>query len=465
MVWRSEITLTQSPKHFFARLHHHFSSAVFLENAMPQQPFSRYSILVADPIASLICQLPQVLVKTQEGTKSFDSLWSAMRFTLAEYAPPDYEPSSTFNGGCIGFLSYDLGVSFWKEKIPYIPNSLPEAYFLFYDWSLVYDHFQERWLFYGDQIRLQEMVELDKQTKNQPFPEHDVKVGEIHSNFSCEQYCQLVEEIQELIRQGTVYQVNLSRELHASFQGEPLALYQKLVDAHPASYCAFIPFSQHDAVLSVSPELFFKLHNRKVTVRPIKGTAPRFEDSAKDFISRQQLKHSEKDFAELMMIVDLERNDLGRVCAVGSVHVPKLWQLETFASVHHLVSTIEGMLDEQYDVFDLIQSLFPCGSITGTPKLSAMQQIAKLEKRLRGVYTGSVGWISFDGNAEFNVAIRTPVVHQQQLSIGLGGGIVIDSNPLQEYEETLHKGKKLIETLNLWSSKLSNQSIKLSKFD
>ncbi len=447
MVCRSDITLAQSPKHFFARLHHEFPNATFLENTMPQVSPSCYSILAADPVASLTCQLPQILVETPSNTRSFDSLWSALRSTLAEFVPDAVSPAPTFNGGCIGFLSYDLGVSFWREKIPYLPSSLPEAYFLFYDWSLVYNHLQEKWSFYGNQVRLQEILDLDQKTKNLPLPQNHVKVGQLHSNLSCEQYCQLVEEIQECIRQGVVYQVNLSRELCASFEGNPLALYQELVNAHPASYCAFLPFGQNDAVLSASPELFFKLQNRQVMVRPIKGTAPRFEDLAKDSTSQQLLQKSSKDLAELMMIVDLERNDLGKVCEVGSVYVPKICKLETFASVHHLVSTIEGVLDQKHDVFDLIQALFPCGSITGTPKLSAMQQIAKLENRRRGIYTGSIGWISFDGNAEFNVAIRTPVVHQGQISIGLGGGIVIDSQPLKEYEETLHKGKKLVQTL------------------
>ena len=251
----------------------------------------------------------------------------------------------------------------------------------------------------------------------------------------------------EYIHAGDVFQVNYAHEFSAPCEGDPLALYAALRAANPAPYGAYLDLGQDGAVLSTSPELFLRVRGREVETRPIKGTRPRGATDEQDAALAAELMTSQKDAAELAMIVDLMRNDLGRVCEPGSIVVAEEGAIESYATVHHRVATVTGRLEEGYDRVDLIAAAFPGGSVTGAPKVRAMEIIDELEESRRGPYTGSIGILTDDGNMELNIAIRTAVVSRGSVRVHVGGGIVADSDPVAEYEETLAKGQAMFSAL------------------
>lgn len=265
--------------------------------------------------------------------------------------------------------------------------------------------------------------------------------------FSRPDYEQAVRRVLEYIAAGDCYQVNLSQRFRAPLSRSPWELYESLRRISPAPYAAFLDCGDHQ-VLSSSPELFLKVEGRDVETRPIKGTRPRGKTPEEDRARAAELVASVKDRAELLMIVDLERNDLGRVCEYGSVRVPELYRLESYANVHHLVATVRGRLRPEVGPLECLRAAFPGGSITGAPKIRAMEIIEDLEPVRRGVYTGAVGWVDGRGRAEWNIAIRTMVVRSDQVYFHAGGGIVADSEPTAEYEETLAKAAGMVRALD-----------------
>lgn len=260
------------------------------------------------------------------------------------------------------------------------------------------------------------------------------------------EYLQAIRKVKDYIAAGDCYQVNLSQRFSAPWSGAPWELYQRLREASPAPYAAYLDCGDHQ-ILSSSPELFLKIRDGIVETRPIKGTRPRGATPTEDAALAQELLHSEKDRAELVMIVDLERNDLGRVCEFGSVRVPELMRLETYANVHHLVSTVRGKLRPEVGPLDCLRAAFPGGSITGAPKIRAMEIIDELEPCRRGVYTGAIGWVDGRGNAEWSIAIRTMTLKDGRAHFHVGSGIVADSDPEAEYEETLTKASGMLKAL------------------
>jgi para-aminobenzoate synthetase component 1 len=267
-------------------------------------------------------------------------------------------------------------------------------------------------------------------------------------HFTRATYCAAVERAREYIAAGDIFEVNLSQRLEAPLSAPPWHLYRILRAVNPAPFAAYLNFPEA-AVVCASPERFLRLHDGLVETRPIKGTRPRGRTPEEDRRLREELWHSEKDRAELTMIIDLERNDLGRVCQVGSVHVPELFCLEEYATVFHLVSTVRGRLAPGKDVVDLLRATFPGGSITGAPKIRAMEIIEELEPVRRGIYTGSIGWIGFDGDCDLNIVIRTIIVKEGTAYFQVGGAVTADSVPEQEYLETLDKARALITAVLL----------------
>jgi para-aminobenzoate synthetase component 1 len=263
-----------------------------------------------------------------------------------------------------------------------------------------------------------------------------------HSPLSQDGYEAMVRAAQEFIRSGDIYQVNLARRFATPFAGNAYRLFEHLLAQSPAPGAAFVATGEME-VLGASPELFLSVTGRRVVTRPIKGTRPRGDDPARDGALARELAADPKEAAELVMITDLERNDLGQICDYGSVEVSGLLRLERFAQVFHLVSTVEGRLRAGIDAVAAAAACFPGGSITGAPKRRAMEIIAALEPAPRGLYTGAVGWIGFDGDAEFGMAIRTLVREDGELHYHTGSGITADSDPAGEYRETLHKARGL----------------------
>jgi len=259
-------------------------------------------------------------------------------------------------------------------------------------------------------------------------------------------YLQKFERIQQYLQSGDCYQINLAQRFTAGFEGDAYSAYLQLRHSNQAPFSAFIRLADA-AVLSISPERFIEVKARQVETKPIKGTKPRFADPLLDTQSAEALRHSTKDRAENVMIVDLLRNDLGKVCTPGTVRVPALFAIESFPAVHHLVSTVTGQLDALYQPIDALRAAFPGGSITGAPKVRAMQIIEELEPHRRSVYCGAIGYISQHGHMDTNIAIRTLVISDQQIHCWAGGGIVADSQGMAEYQETYDKVGKILPVL------------------
>lgn len=380
---------------------------------------------------------------------------------LAEQAFPPVRSDFPFHGGAVGYFSYDLGRHF--EKLPEQARDdlvTPDLCLGFYDVFCAVDvrdnsvclvstgrpykgRKAEDWAY----RRLQRVKQmLAERPRN--FSAVPGKAGSMYRDFDRRGYMRAVQKVIDYIYAGDIFQANLSQRFALDYEGDTWSLYLALRRINPAPFAAYLNFGSF-RVLCSSPERFLKVEGSRVETRPIKGTRPRGRTPAEDRELQEELLNSEKDRAELMMIVDLERNDLGRVCQVGSVKVPQLFRLEEYATVFHLVSTVEGILPGDKGVVDVLRAAFPGGSITGAPKIRAMEIIEELEPVRRGIYTGSIGYIGFDGVADLNIVIRTIIAKGKKLYFQVGGGITADSQPAAEYRETIDKARALIRALGL----------------
>mgnify|MGYP006281088627 CR=1 FL=1 len=365
-----------------------------------------------------------------------------------------------FVGGAVGYLSYDL--CHCIEELPRRAKkdlAVPDLYMGLYDWVLVIDHWQDEVYFASPNLDLhreknikEKVIEKVRLAENNDFfsqlPENEIKCSNLRANFSRQQYLSAIKKIQHYIETGDIYQVNLSQKIEGKINCSGYQLYKRLREISPAPFAAFLEFSEIE-ILSNSPERFIKLRDSMIETRPIKGTRPRGKTAREDKKMRRELLASEKDKAELLMIVDLERNDLAKISKTGSVQVPQLYELEEYANVYHLVSTIKAELKEDKDIIDLIKATFPGGSITGAPKIRAMEIIDELESTQRNIYTGAIGYLGFDGNLDLNIAIRTIVKKDKEISFNVGGGITWNSNPESEYQETLDKAQAIMKAVNV----------------
>ena len=362
-------------------------------------------------------------------------------------------PSShIFSGGAVGYISYDYGMKF--ENIPSRhgrTNTFPEIFFGLYDELLCFNHKTNEW-----SVNSTERGESSAEQLMKQFTNHDTRttnqVARTHfliPDFKKEEYIRAVEKAKKYIEDGDIYQVNFTHRFWGKTGSSALTIYNQLREKNPAPYSALMCIDANKWIMSSSPELFFTVKGKTIATHPIKGTIQRGTTAEEDALLQQQLIASEKDAAELLMIVDLERNDLNRVCKTGTVNVKDLKHIETFETVHHLVANVHGELHEDCSVIDAFRALFPGGSITGAPKIRAMQIIDELEKCRRGIYTGAIGWLGFDGNAEFNIAIRTMMMEEDSVWFNVGGGIVADSIPEKEFEETMYKADGMLRALNV----------------
>ena len=404
---------------------------LFLDSSA-QGILGRYSFLTADPIA---------LARTPEEARA---LLYRQRHEVLPGLPP-------FQGGIAGYVSYEWGAELERVARPKPDRFTPQisdVLLALYDWVIAWDHLEEKAWLIGAADRTKWVRE---QLKGTPPAVRDDPAPSPHapqSNVSRAEYEAAVSRIREYIAAGDVYQVNLAQRFHTVFRGSPLALYRRLRARNPAPFGAYLDFAG-TVVTSISPERFlhFDPQTRLVEARPIKGTRPRGATAVRDQTLARELAQSEKDRAENIMIVDLLRNDLGKVCRTGSVTVPKLFALESHPTVHHLVSTVTGVLADDRDGFDLLRAAFPGGSVTGAPKIRAMEILAELERAPRGVYCGAIGYVSATGAMDFNIPIRTIVVRDAIATFHAGAGIVWDSEPAAEYQETLAKARTMIEAL------------------
>ncbi len=405
--------------------------------------FGRYSIIAAGPRAVIASEAGKLWHREgdhwQRVTDADPVAWlrRQLAVTTAEGPLP-------FAGGAIGYFGYDLGER-WMGVAREQTASVPEMVVGLYDWAVVRDHHRcTSWLA-GPAVDDGLARWLDALPQVAPSA-GAYRVGEAAVDLDAAGYRQAFERVRRYLRDGDCYQVNLSRCFQAEFHGDALAAYRDLRRYSPGPYGAYLGFSGAE-VLSLSPERFLTLRQNRVETRPIKGTRARHADASEDAARRDELLSSAKDRAENVMIVDLLRNDLGRVCRPGSVQVPELFAIESYATVHHLVSTVVAELAEGYQALDLLRATLPGGSITGAPKRRAMEIIAELEPSRRGVYCGSIGTIGYDGAMDTSIAIRTAVRSGERLEYRAGGGLVWDSECQAEFAETASKARAFLDFL------------------
>ncbi|HOX06659.1 MAG TPA: aminodeoxychorismate synthase component I [Planctomycetota bacterium] len=440
-----------------------------LESALPGGRHARWSHLGAEPSLRLLAKgrrswLERQPVPTILPNDAFRELGRLLRELAAEPAPPRPPDEPAFRGGLVGYLGYELGRL--VERLPgRVPDDLrlPDMNLGLYETVLSFDHERRVWhasaAEFGAGSAAERARRLDAKLAAAAgwlaAPAGGAAVGDdddlsaaetLRSNFTPGEYEAAVARVIEYIRAGDIFQANLTQRFTARWSRGALGLYLRLRRVNPAPFAAYYD-SGRAQIASASPELFLRVDGRRVETRPIKGTRPRSDDPETDRRLAAELLGSPKDRAELTMIVDLERNDLGRVCSYGSVRVEDHLALESFATVHHLVSTVAGELHDGRTLVDLLRATFPGGSITGAPKIRAMQIIDELERSARGVYTGALGCIGLDGFVELNLPIRTFTVADGRAHFGVGGGIVADSSPAGEYQETLDKARGLVAAL------------------
>ncbi len=446
-------------------------------------PQARYSFVAARPFltfrsAGSKCEItyhasrpPSAapLRRTGITDQQFGNPWHLLESLMARYELLDELDLPFPLGGCFGYWGYDLK-NFVEPKLPRRAVNdleLPDCHAGFYDSLVAFDHrLGKTWILSTGLAA--DGSRSDQQAKEQlkfwtaatcrrfpttrqiaSLPSTDVSThSKVTSNFSRDEFIAKVNRAQEYIRSGDIYQVNLSQRLAAPSAGSGWEFFQKLSEASPAPFAAFLDCGDFQ-IASSSPEQFLHMSGWHVRTRPIKGTRPRSADPTRDAQLTYELQTSAKEMAELVMITDLLRNDLGKVCEFGSVQVPELVRLERFAQVQHLVSTIEGRLRSDQTHSAAFASCFPGGSVTGAPKFRAMEIIDELEPNARGPYTGALGYLGFNRESQLSITIRTAICRQGLVHFNVGAGIVADSNPEAEYEETLAKARGFIATLKL----------------
>lgn len=427
--------------------------AVYLDSGFPGGSHGRYDILAADPFITLSTRGQQTEIRTNGSVqRSQEDPFHLLQQVLSRF--PRGGSALPFDGGAIGYFSYDLARRL--ERLPEQAQDaecMPEMAVGIYDWAVLLDHQERRaWLLgHGfdpaTQHNWADLQALFAQPAGRACGSFQI-CGAVRSNMDRAAYDRAFYRVQDYIQAGDCYQVNLAQRFEAPAQGDPWAAYLQLRRISPAPYAAYL--NMPDAqILSASPERFLQVRQGLVETRPIKGTRPRADDPQQDRRNAEALLASAKDRAENVMIVDLLRNDIGKSCAIGSVTATRLFELESFANVHHLVSTVSGTLAPGYDAIDLLRGCFPGGSITGAPKLRAMQIIEELEPHRRGVYCGAIGYIGFDGSMDTNIAIRTAVYSAGRIRFWAGGGLVADSEADKEYRETLDKASNMLQLMQL----------------
>ncbi|SHE22283.1 aminodeoxychorismate synthase component I [methanotrophic endosymbiont of Bathymodiolus puteoserpentis (Logatchev)] len=422
--------------------------SIFLDSGLAEKRQGRYDIFATEPLCTLITHGAETQVCS--GNNTYVSKQDPFTLVKQQLTAQKAFPEVPFNGGAIGYFAYDLGRQL--EKIPKLTvdaEHIPDMAVGVYQWAVVVDHQEQKSYLVGCADSDQQWQALIKQFS--AYPEA-VTVGEfqvtssVQANMSEESYAQAFAKIKKYLQEGDCYQVNLAQRFVANCQGDPWAAYQQLRKINSAPFSGYlnVPGVQ---VLSSSPERFLKVFQGRVETKPIKGTRPRKENEQENQQQIDALQRSHKDRAENVMIVDLLRNDISKNCIPSSVKVPKLFEVESYATVHHLVSTVTGRLDEKYHALDLLRSCFPGGSITGAPKIRAMEVIEELEPNRRGVYCGAIAYIGFDGNMDSNIAIRTLVHSEHTIRFWAGGGIVNDSVLEEEYQECFDKAAAMLSLL------------------
>lgn len=436
------------------------SFSFFLDSGMDHEKLGQYSFIGFEPFLIFESKNSKINICNRDSKEievSYGNPLDKIREILNRYHR-NYQTDLPFIGGAVGFLGYDL--CHHIEKLPrqaIDDMNIPDCFFGLYDTIIIVDHKHK-------EVLISSLGISAKEDEIIAAIEHDIDIGEkqgvafetnaggasdkVKANLKKEDYLKAIDKIKDYITEGDIYQVNMTQRFECNMKVSPFELYVRLRKINPAPFASFLNLGA-GSIVSSSPERFIKLHNGRIETRPIKGTCPRGTTPEEDQKNREALLSSEKNKAELLMIVDLERNDIGRIAKPGTVKVTELFHLESYATVHHLVATVTGEICDGYDIVDCLKATFPGGSITGAPKIRAMEIIDELEPTTRNIYTGSIGYIGFDGNADFNIVIRTILCKDDKAYFQVGGGIVSDSQGELEFQESLDKAKALIKTLEM----------------
>lgn len=441
----------------------------YLDSANGREKLARFSFLGCEPFLVFKSKRDSIVLKWGDG--KIETLTSdpflALKNIINKFNILSEDKDIPFTSGGVGYFAYDL-----KDFVEDLPDTaaddmnLPDCIFAFYDTVAIYDKLKGKAYIASSGLPQVEPSKNNHRAKarlrefrNKVFDERGEETFSpifhpvhLRSNFSKPSYIKAIEKAKNYIKKGDIYQVNLSQRFEADLNIEPAELYSRLRSFSPAPFSAYLDFGEA-VILSSSPERFLLKRGDYIETRPIKGTRPRGADRLSDALLENELLRSRKDRAEHVMIVDLERNDLGRICEYGTVSPSEFVILEKYSTVFHLVSTVSGKLKSGVDSIDCLLACFPGGSITGAPKIRAMEIIEELEPVKRSIYTGAIGYISFDGNMDTSIVIRTFVIKNGRVYFSVGGGIVADSDPEREYEETLDKAKGLMQALGVESRK------------
>ncbi|KAA9025775.1 anthranilate synthase component I [Niallia endozanthoxylica] len=420
-----------------------------LESSLKHENSGRFSFIGAEPFMELIGNgnSSQIIINNENKYINKKPL-EVLKELLPEKSPKP-EPLFPFIGGAVGYAGYDAIRQY--ERIGEVPNDelmLPDVHFLFFEVLVVFDHLEQKVYIVASQQHngssreeLSDKIEMTKEQIRKGVSEEGVKevtLSAFQASIPKEQFINHVIKAKKYIEEGDIFQVVLSQRLKAEIEGEPFSLYRKLRVKNPSPYMYYFDFQDY-SIAGVSPESLIKVKGRQVITNPIAGTRPRGANDEEDLRLAEGLLADEKELAEHKMLVDLGRNDLGRVCEFGSVEVTKFLGIEKYKHVIHLVSEVEGKLVDTFSPIDALISCLPAGTVSGAPKIRAMEIINEMENSKRGIYSGAIGYVSANGNLDFALAIRTMVIKGKEAYIQAGAGIVYDSIPEKEYEETLHK--------------------------
>lgn len=425
-----------------------YNNNIYLDSAKLDTRLGRYSFIGVNVLSTFMSKGHNAYI---DGKKVLGEPFEVLERLTLEYRI-NYDSDIPFVGGFVGYFSYDMG----RILESFIDTSdsnidIPDSIFYLYENIIIFDHENNKTYitalgFIDNSIEDIYNTILEKYSDEETEVELEEKNTEFHSNFTKDEYMRAISRMREYIRDGDMYIANMTRNVWCDNYDDSFSIYENLRTINPAPFAAYMDCGDFQ-IISSSPERFMYVQDRKVYTRPIKGTRPRGQNIEEDNKNREELMNSEKDKSELLMIVDLERNDLSKVCKASSVKVNDLFKIEEYATVFHLVSEIEGELEDGVSSVKCIRECYPGGSITGAPKIRAMEIIEELEGLKRNIYTGCIGYFDLRGNCDFNIAIRTIIKKGNKAYFGVGGGITYESDAEAEWYETIDKAKALMRVL------------------
>lgn len=463
-VYKEIVADLLTPVSAFLKIAEHSDYAFLLESVEGGEHVGRYSFLGKDPFLILRARGGRTIIDRAGQTSESDKPFVAtLRELMAGFHSPFVPGLPRFTGGAVGYLGYDAAAWFEPVKLQAGGDEEDEAGFMLFDTVLAFDHVRHRILIIanaritGDEDLeslyqfARAKIEFVERELDRPLSKPASSNGqpiEMTSNVTRDEFERMVRTAKEYIAAGDIYQVVLSQRFETPLGADPFTVYRALRHVNPSPYMYFIRMGSRSIVGS-SPEMLVRVEGRRVETHPIAGTRPRGRSEDEDVRLAEELKRNEKERAEHVMLVDLGRNDVGRVATYGSVKVPTYMALERYSHVMHLVSIVEGKLSDDHDRLDALVACFPAGTVSGAPKVRAMEIIAELENRRRGAYAGAVGYLDFAGNLDFCITIRTVVIENGRAYVQAGAGIVADSNPAAEYEETRDKARAIVQALEI----------------